>query len=65
VYDAYRRAPEVTRRRMYLETMQRVLPQIGSKVFMDRALGSVIPIVPMEGLKALLGESAPKPGGER
>ena len=33
VYDAYRLAPTVTRRRLHLETMGRVLPRMGSKVF--------------------------------
>ncbi len=63
VYDAYRRAPEVTRRRLYLETMQRVLPELGAKVFMDQGLGSVMPLLPIEGLKGLLGGTEPKPGG--
>jgi membrane protease subunit HflK len=66
VYDAYRRAPEVTRRRLHLETMQRVLPQLGAKVFMDKGSGSVIPLLPIEGLKGLLGgETVPKTGGQR
>jgi membrane protease subunit HflK len=60
LYDAYRRAPEVTRRRLQLETMQRVLPQLGAKVFVDKGTGTVIPL-PIEGIKALLAE--PKAGG--
>ena len=66
VYEAYRRAPEVTRRRLHLETMQRVLPQLGAKVFMDKGSGSVIPLLPIEGLKGLLGgETVPKTGGQQ
>ncbi len=65
VYDAYRRAPEVTRRRLYLETMQRVLPALGAKVFMDKGSATVIPLLPIEGLKALLGGTEAKPGGGR
>ena len=64
-YDAYRRAPEVTRRRLYLETMQRVLPQLGAKVFMDKGTGSVMPLLPLDGLKGLLGDAPPQPGGQR
>ena len=60
LHDAYRRAPDVTRRRLQLETMQRVLPLLGAKVFIDKGTGTIIPI-PIEGLKALLG--APKGGG--
>ncbi|MGQ0732086.1 MAG: FtsH protease activity modulator HflK [Acidobacteriota bacterium] len=64
-YEAYRRASDVTRRRLYLETMQRVLPRLGAKVFMDRGSGSVIPLLPLEGLRGLLGDPPQKPGGER
>jgi len=64
LHDAYRRAPDVTRRRLHLETMQRVLPQVGAKVFMDRGTGSVLPLLPIEGLKALTGE-AQKTGGQK
>ncbi len=60
LYEAYRRAPEVTRRRLQLETMQRVLPALGAKVFIDKGTGTVVPL-PIEGLKALLAE--PKAGG--
>ena len=63
VYDAYRRAPEVTRRRLYLESMQRVLPTLGAKIFMDKGMGNVIPLLPIEGLKGILGPAVPKGGG--
>ena len=36
LYDAYRRAPNVTRQRMYLETMQRILPNVGRKLYVDK-----------------------------
>jgi membrane protease subunit HflK len=64
VYEAYRRAPEVTRRRLYLETMQRVLPQLGAKIFMDKGTGTVIPL-PIDSLKGLLGPVDPRGGGGR
>lgn len=64
VYDAYRRAPEVTRRRLYLETMQRVLPQLGTKVFMDKGTTTVIPILP-GGIGSLLQPPAAAGGGGR
>ncbi len=65
VYEAYRRAPEVTRRRLYLETMQRVLPELGAKIFMDKGMGNVIPLLPIEGIKSLLGPTAAGGGGGR
>ncbi len=65
VYEAYRRAPEVTRRRLHLETMQRVLPNLGAKVFMDKGTGSIMPLLPVDGLKGLLNQSAGKTGGQQ
>ncbi len=42
---AYRRAPEVTRRRMYLETMAKIFPKIGKKVLLDDDLEGVLPLM--------------------
>jgi membrane protease subunit HflK len=61
VYDSYRKAPEVTRRRMYLETMGRVLPNLGGKVFLDKDAKGILPLLP---LQSIMGEPA-KPGGGR
>ncbi len=58
VYDSYRKAPEVTRRRMYLETMGRVLPNLGGKIFLDKDAKGILPLLP---LQQLMGE--PRPGG--
>src|SRR5690606_40531535 len=41
----YSKAPEVTRRRIYIETMQNVLPQLGSKVVVDDSASSVLPLL--------------------
>ncbi len=48
VYDAYRVAPEVTRRRMYLETMGGVLSG-ANKVIIDKGAGGsgVVPYLPL------------------
>ncbi|MDB5570117.1 MAG: Protein HflK [Hyphomicrobiales bacterium] len=52
VYEQYRNAPAVTRERMYLETMERVLGG-SSKVIMDQGAGQgVVPYLP-------LGQEAP------
>jgi len=53
LYDAYRRAPEVTRRRMYLETMAKVLPKMGSKLYIDKDAKGVMPLLPLETLRGL------------
>ena len=46
---AYRAAPNVTRRRMYLETMQRILPAVGRKVFVDEGATGVLPLLSLDG----------------
>ena len=42
---AYQQAPEVTRRRMYLETMQQVMPQLERKIIMDEEGNQVLPLM--------------------
>lgn len=49
VYNAYKQNPEVTRRRIYLETVQKVL-QDTDKVIMDGASGA-IPYLPLDQLR--------------
>ena len=56
--EAYRQAPEVTRQRIYLETMQRVLPRVGGKVFLDKNAQGLLPLLP---LNALGGNIAAEP----
>ncbi len=41
----YARAPEVTRTRIYLETMTEVLPKAGKKVLMDESAKGVMPLL--------------------
>ena len=45
ILAAYRRSPEVTRQRIYLETMQHVLPKIKRKVVLDDDLKGVLPLL--------------------
>lgn len=44
-YESYKLAPEVTRKRMYLEMMERVLQQSGSKIIMDSQASGPIPFL--------------------
>jgi modulator of FtsH protease HflK len=51
IYDEYRKAPEVTRRRIYIETMQGVLGGM-NKVIMDNRGGQgVVPYLPLPELR--------------
>jgi membrane protease subunit HflK len=63
--EAYRLAPEVTRQRIYLETMERVLPRVGGKVFLDQNAKGLLPLLPLNSLAgAVASEPAVKsPGG--
>jgi membrane protease subunit HflK len=73
VQEAYRRAPDVTRRRLYLETMERVLPRIGARVFLDTDLRGIVPLLPLDSLRAAVPTApavpavppAPNAGGVR
>lgn len=63
IYEAYRRAPDVTRRRLYLETMGRVLPQVGGKVILDENARGVLPLLPLQNLLGGAAAPAAKDGG--
>jgi membrane protease subunit HflK len=45
VYREYRRAPDVTRRRLYLETMNEILPGIQEIYIVDEAQQSILPLL--------------------
>ena len=47
----YKKAPEVTRRRIYVETMQEILPGIRSKVVVDDQMRGVLPLLNLESQK--------------
>ena len=49
VYTEYRKAPEVTRERLHLETMERVLPEV-EKVLLSKDGGGVVPFLPLKDL---------------
>ena len=64
---AYRQAPEVTRQRMYLETMQQILPQVGRKVFVAEGTTGVLPLLSLDGgarvATAALTDTTQRTGG--
>jgi modulator of FtsH protease HflK len=57
VYQEYRAAPEVTRKRMYLETMSQILGGANKLIMDDSAGRGVVPYLPLPGL-APVGKSA-------
>jgi membrane protease subunit HflK len=44
-YSAYRLAPEVTRKRIFLETMNDVLPKVSRKIIVDDDIRGVLPLL--------------------
>jgi modulator of FtsH protease HflK len=51
LYEEYRKAPTVTRKRMYLETMRELMPKIGKKVILDDKAKSVLPLLQLDGAR--------------
>ena len=49
----YTKAPEVTRRRIYIETLQDVLPSIRSKIIVDEQTSGILPLL---NLNARMGD---------
>ena len=49
VYAAYRRAPEVTRRRIFLETMETIYPAMQRKILLDGSLEGILPLLQVDG----------------
>jgi membrane protease subunit HflK len=47
VLQQFIKAPEITRTRLYLETMSEILPQMGQKIIVDESLRQLLPILPL------------------
>ncbi len=48
IFAEYRKAPQVTRKRIYLETMGEVLPRLGPKTIVDGDLSGVLPLLNLD-----------------
>ena len=60
VYEEYQKAPEVTRRRMYLETLERVLGGMDKLIIDEKTSSGVVPYLPLGDL-----QHAGQSGGQR
>ena len=47
LFAEYEKAPEITRRRLYLETMELVLPGLGGVIILDEEASQVLPFLPI------------------
>ncbi len=48
LYFEFVKAPEVTKKRIYLETMSRVIPKLGNKIILDEEGNNVLPLLQMQ-----------------
>ena len=53
-YQEYKKAPDITRKRIYLETMEKILPEINKVIMGNKKGGNVLPILPL-GKNSILG----------
>ncbi len=60
IYDEYKKAPEVTRKRIFLETMERVLSGTDKIILDQSGGGGVVPYLPL----SELGKKTDKSGGK-
>ena len=51
LYEAYAKAPDITRTRMYLETMNEVLPRVDSKVIVDDDVKGLLPLLNLNAMQ--------------
>jgi membrane protease subunit HflK len=49
LYEEYRKAPAVTRRRLYLETLGQLLPKLGRKLVLDEQARGILPLLSLDG----------------
>jgi membrane protease subunit HflK len=48
LYREYIKAPDITKQRIYLETMQSVIPKLGNKIITDEEGNNVLPLLQMQ-----------------
>lgn len=52
LYAEYKKAPDITRRRMYLETMNEVMPRVSGKVIVDEDIENLLPMLEIKAAAA-------------
>lgn len=59
LYEEYRKAPDVTRKRMYFETMAALLPKVDRKLVVDESAKGVLPLLQLGDLAGKKPEVQP------
>lgn len=47
-FEEFQKAPDITRSRLYLESMKQVIPQMGEKIIMDEGASQVLPLLQLQ-----------------
>lgn len=51
LYNEYIKAPDVTKKRLYYETMERILPKLGNKIIVDEKGTNVLPLLNIDQIR--------------
>lgn len=57
LYSEYLKAPEITKKRLYLETMERIIPKMGNKIITDESGSNILPLLQMQTNKNIQQEN--------
>lgn len=58
VYEEYKKAEDVTRKRMYLETMQSILPSVANIYVIEKGQQSILPFLDLTDSRKISGQKA-------
>jgi modulator of FtsH protease HflK len=50
-FTEFKKAPDVTRTRLYLETLKEVIPQMGEKIIIDEDASQILPLLQLNSNK--------------
>ncbi|WP_407050360.1 FtsH protease activity modulator HflK [Methyloraptor flagellatus] len=64
VYEEYKRAPEVTRERLYLETMERVLGGMDKVIVEQKEGAGVVPYLPLDSVRRQQSRATQQQGAQ-
>lgn len=59
VFTEYQKAPDITQRRLYLETMQAILPGIQNKIVVDEGMKNLLPLLNLNTSQKTPAEATP------
>ncbi len=61
----YKKSPEVTRTRLYIETVEQIMSQVNSKIIIDKSIEGVLPFLDLGAVNSTGGRTAGKKVGAK